>query len=135
MLKRFTKAASLFMAAIFIAVTSAVTAAPANAAVQPTVAIAAPAAAKSNVQYLCFSGTQWYNWAGKNPKKCKNYAIMKDGKKVLHIKASSDKSKVWAALGKGYRAANDWCNHNTLTCSILTGIGVTLLSPLLQISS
>lgn len=95
--------------------------------------------AKSETLYVCAKGTPiWFNWSGKNPKTCQGvYKIERDGVEKLRI--DNRKIKNWGdfvkALNAGWSSAQNWCSKNTLTCTVMTGVGVALISPLLSVSS
>jgi hypothetical protein len=55
---------------------------------------------------------------------------------VIDIGAKAAKSsEVWAAIGRGYKAANKWCNKNTIVCNVILAVGVAIVSPLLVSNS
>lgn len=86
-------------------------------------------------------GSVTTNWNGKNPKKCKARYTVYDTSRgraalVIDIGAKAAKSsEVWAAIGRGYKAANKWCATNTIVCNVILAVGVAIVSPLLASNS
>lgn len=79
----------------------------------------------------CQSGTTVADFTGRDPSLCKTgYILYKDNKVVLHIRPTN--KDVWKAFKNGYSAAQDWCKNNSLTCTVVTGVGVALVSPLIN---
>lgn len=93
-------------------------------------AVTAPAQAAGANYERCSGGTTFYDWSGKNPKDCKSgvYLMVRDGKEVLKMKTDRP---WWEGMQEGYEAAQKWCSENTLTCNILTSVGIAAVMPLL----
>jgi hypothetical protein len=83
----------------------------------------------------CYGGTTVYDWTGKDPSTCQSgsYVLLKDWQVVLRIEPG--RSDVWGAVKQGYAAAQQWCSQNSLTCTVMTGIGVAIVSPLIVAQS
>lgn len=99
----------------------------------------APPARASNTYYACGMGTPIpFNWAGKNPKECKGvYKIEVGGVSKLTI--DNRRVKDWNGLIKrfseGYASAQKWCASNSLTCTVVTTVGLALVKPLWSIAN
>lgn len=94
---------------------------------------AAPAqASQADGNYAtCQSGTTAVYWTGKDPSECQSgtYTLYKDDQRVLQMEPTKDG---WAAMKKEYAAAQKWCSDNALTCTVITGVGIALVNPLIS---
>ncbi|MGW9404785.1 hypothetical protein ACWGQ2_12580 [Arthrobacter sp. NPDC055585] len=83
----------------------------------------------------CQVGTTVQDWTGKDPRDCTTgtYALLENWTVVLQIQPGQ--RDVWEEIKQGYEAAQAWCSNNSLTCTVVTGIGVALVSPLLVAQS
>ncbi|MBD8104741.1 hypothetical protein [Plantibacter sp. CFBP 8775] len=107
-----------------------------------SVAVATPAAAATPTRALCGNSTVW---DGKDPDTCDGIYRLYDlsssqhgGKIIFQVDNTNYAARqagAWAAVKGGYEAANDWCADNVLTCTVVTGIGIAIVSPLLAPSS
>jgi hypothetical protein len=81
--------------------------------------------------------TPWYitavcgneNFKDRNPSDCHSdytvYDVRGDRPTVL-LYLQGPGQDAWAAIAQGYQAAQDWCASNSLTCSVVTSIGVSV---------
>jgi hypothetical protein len=100
------------------------------------VAVDTASAAARPTRALC--GTT--NWDKKSPEKCNGvyrlYDLYGGGPRgtiifqVNNTNYAANKKAMEKAITSGYKAANKWCGQNSLTCSIVTGVAVAILSPL-----
>ena len=81
------------------------------------------------------SGIASKDWDGKNPKTCKGTYQLWDisrGRTGLLLEV---KSPNWVdartVFKKGYKDAQKWCSNNSLTCNIVTSVGVSIVLGLL----
>lgn len=87
----------------------------------------APAAEAAPKRYaaVCSQTT----WTGKDPRTCKGtytvYEITANRPKtVLHLTRGTKVD--WKTFKKGYKAANKWCDDNTIVCQVMLAVGVSV---------
>ncbi|ARC58195.1 hypothetical protein AS850_14010 [Frondihabitans sp. 762G35] len=97
-------------------------------------------AASSDVVYACYGGgsAPTIYSSTTSPSRCNGiYRIQKNGVTVVQI--DRRRVKDWNGFVKSVRAlhgdANRWCSTHALDCTVLAGIGITLLAPLLVANS
>lgn len=86
-------------------------------------------AAKSGPQRWGICGST--NWGTKNPKTCKStYKVYEWStamqRPVLKFQVTKG-TNIWPYVAKGYKATQDWCAKNSLTCGVITSVGVTIV--------
>jgi hypothetical protein len=123
--------------AVILVLAVAAGAAVAEASVSPTTQASA-----ASFNAICWKpnpkipGSSTTVWTGKNPKDCKARYQLYDtsrgrGALVLDIAKNGTSSvSFWAAIQKGYAAAQKWCSQNSLTCTVIVSVGVALVAPL-----
>lgn len=93
---------------------------------------APPASASAALKYTCWSGGSipQYLTKSSDPRKCRGlYKISKSGKYVAvldnrRVKNFSDLKK---RIKQGYTSMQKWCSSNSLTCAVMTSVGVLAL--------
>ncbi|MGZ0069728.1 hypothetical protein [Microbacterium arborescens] len=41
-------------------------------------------------------------------------------------------TNIWPYVVRGYQATQDWCSKNSLTCGVITSVGVTIVAGWIQ---
>lgn len=92
-------------------------------------AAASAVAAKAGPQRWAICGST--NWGSKNPKTCKSsYTVYEWNtamqRPVIKFQVTNG-TNIWPYVAKGYQATQDWCAKNSLTCGVITSVGVTIV--------
>jgi len=104
-----------------------------------TTAVVAPAsAANPPTSASCYT-TQGgklvsLNWKGKDPSACKGTYYLYDisGSVPLRLlEIHNAPVSAWQYFRQGYTKAQQWCASNSLTCAVVTAIGVAIVQPLI----
>lgn len=109
--------------ALCMAFTTVPTAAPAEAArIPPTVAV-------------CDKATGGrVAWNNKNPAWCPGQYTLYDmtmwSRPRVILQVGRVTTYTWRSLVRDLNAAQRWCNRNSLTCELITGLGLLLVAPL-----
>lgn len=81
----------------------------------------------------CQSGvTAAYYPVDADPRDCHTYYRLYHNHKLVLSMDNSSNPDVWNRWGRGYRAAQDWCANNSMTCGVMTGIGFMIVSPIIS---
>lgn len=99
-----------------------------------TLTEASAVTARGATQRWAICGTT--NWGSKNPKTCKSSYTVYDWNSAMQrpvIKFQvTNGTNIWPYVAKGYKATQDWCSKNSLTCGIITSVGVTIVAGWIQ---
>jgi hypothetical protein len=113
--------AVLVLALSMALVTVPLAAAPADAAPRHTVAV-------------CDTAKGRVHWNGKSPHKCPGRYILYDMTMWRNPKALIVMGRAplytWKSLVRDVNSANRWCNRNSLTCQLITGVGLMIIAPI-----
>lgn len=115
--------AALVLAFSMALVSVPLSAAPADAAPRHTVAV-------------CDTSRGRVSWNGKSPHRCPGRYILYDMTMWSRPKALIVVGRAplytWKSLVRDWKAANRWCNQNSLTCQLLTSVGLLVIAPIVS---
>lgn len=102
------------------------------------VATAQPAQALDTTYYKCYIGTPTpLEWKNKNPASCNGiFRITRNAKTLFALDGRKVKNydDMVKNLKGEYKAAQKWCADNSLTCTVVTSVGLALVQPLWSIA-